>query len=67
MKICAKCKKRSVRISPSARSDIANNAGIIWCMGCASQAGILRNGDYDPESEPEGFPEFVEIVIGGPV
>jgi hypothetical protein len=36
-------------------------------MECAKKSGIpnmVLDDDYDPE--PEGFLEFLEIVIGGP-
>jgi hypothetical protein len=59
LKICTKCEKRPSRISPSIYWD----KGIIWCMGCAREADILREDDYEPE--PEGFLAFLAIVNGG--
>jgi hypothetical protein len=59
MRTCDKCYKNPVRVRNG--KDLPGE--LSFCMSCAEESNYLLDGDSPPE--PEGFVEFLKLVIGG--
>jgi hypothetical protein len=59
MRMCNSCRERPVR-----KRYGLDQSDLYLCLACADVRGFRI--ELDTEPEPEGFADFVKLVIGGP-